>query len=83
MILNFKLNLNKKIYQNIEAPSQTITVNIKKVANNHNRCFVCHKKAGKKPFAVIGIVGIISVFSKLNLLIPFGSRCCRYHLDDG
>ena len=23
------------------------------------------------------------MFSKLNLLIPFGSRCCRYHLDDG
>jgi len=38
---------------------------------------------GQKQFSVISKESVVDVFVKLNILIPFNSRCCRFHLTEG
>ena len=63
--------------------NKTISIDVNRTAYSHRKCFICRRKAGTRPFAVINEESILDVFIKRNILIPFNSRCCSYHLSDG
>ena len=58
---------------------ESILVNIPRTTASHRQCFICKRYANRKLHRVTNST-IVDTFVQLNILIPFGSRCCSEHL---
>ena len=77
---NSTIPINHKQRRLLIENKKSLLVSIPRTTATHRQCFICKKYANRKLHRVTNST-IVDTFVQLNILIPFGSRCCSDHLN--
>ena len=75
------VNIDPTVYS---LTKEQIYVDLARTNYMEKKCVVCNKKRGKKNIKLhrISDKSIADAYIKTPVLIPFGSRVCKIHLDE-
>jgi hypothetical protein len=81
---NLKESDTSLLVKNDQRPIQMNKVDVElfRTFSGHKKCIICRRDTDSRKLRLIPSKSIVKVFLECDIFIPFGSRCCSFHLNE-